>query len=99
MGCVSLTDCIVAMVQKPDDGAMQPMENSPPGIHTMPSGALAGAGVMLGTVAANGEALVAGATASAATAVEIFAAWGLACRSHPQKMMAPSKTKMVWFGF
>ena len=37
------------------------MENSPPGIHTMPAGAFVGAGAVLGTVGANGEVLAAGA--------------------------------------
>ena len=50
MGWESFTAFIVAMVQTPCDGALHPMENSPPGIHTMPSGAFAGAGVLLGTV-------------------------------------------------
>jgi len=88
MGCVSSTDCIVAIVQKPDDGVMQPMENSPPGIHTMPSGAFVGAGVLLGIVGAKGEAVVV-ATSSAATAVEITPAL---------KIIAPSKGKRIWFG-
>jgi hypothetical protein len=30
---------MVAGVQMPSDGAWEPMENSPPGIHTMPLGA------------------------------------------------------------
>jgi len=37
------------------------MENSPPGIHTMPSGAGAGAAVLLGIVGANAEFVEAGA--------------------------------------
>src|SRR5436309_13176384 len=35
--------------------ASLPIENSPPGIHAMPSGAGAGAGVLLGLVGANGD--------------------------------------------
>src|SRR6185436_12071105 len=35
--------------------ASLPIENSPPGIHTMPCGAGAGAGVLFGTVGAKGE--------------------------------------------
>ena len=34
---------------------MQPIENSPPGIHTIPAGAFLGAGVGLGIVGAKGE--------------------------------------------
>src|SRR5450631_443455 len=68
MGCESVTDCIVATVQMPSFGVWQPIENSPPGIHTMPGGAFVGAGAGLGMVGANGEALVAGATTSAADA-------------------------------
>src|SRR5436190_7755466 len=35
--------------------ASLPIENSPPGIHTIPSGAGAGAAGLFGTVGANGE--------------------------------------------
>src|SRR6185436_8767969 len=35
--------------------ASLPIENSPPGIHTMPAGAGAGAGVVLGIVGAKGD--------------------------------------------
>ena len=52
------------MVQTPSDGTTQPIENSPPGIHTMPSGAGPRAGVLFGTVGAKGDA--AGADGSAA---------------------------------
>jgi hypothetical protein len=55
MGCESRTEFIVAMVQAPSDGARQPIENSPPGIHTMPDGAFVGEGVGLGIVGAKGK--------------------------------------------
>jgi len=55
----------------PSDGVVQPMENSPPGIHTMPAGAFVGAGAVLGTVGANGEVLAAGAVSIAARAVKM----------------------------
>src|ERR1700746_2456595 len=66
MGCASFTEFIVAMVQTPSDGTWQPMENSPPGIHTIPFGALGGGGVWLGTVGAKCELLVTGITSPAA---------------------------------
>src|SRR3974390_788610 len=52
MGCVSLTAVSVALVQNSSDASWQPMENSPPGIHTMPSGAGPGAAALFGTVGA-----------------------------------------------
>src|SRR5271169_2518177 len=39
----------------PSLGTVQPIENSPPGIHTMPAGAGLGTGVWLGRVGANGD--------------------------------------------
>src|SRR5882757_9107025 len=65
MGCASLTEPIVAMVQMPSLGAVQPMENSPPGIHAMPDGALVGAEVLLAMVGANGEAALVSVPAAA----------------------------------
>src|SRR6188474_639321 len=41
-------------------GSLLPIENSPPGIHTMPSGATAGGRVGLGTVGRNAEAVEVG---------------------------------------
>jgi hypothetical protein len=48
--------------------ASLPIENSPPGIHTIPSGARVGADVLFGTVGAKGE-LAAAALFSFASAV------------------------------
>src|SRR6266581_4293655 len=39
--------------------ASLPIENSPPGIHTMPFGAGVGAGVLFGTVGSNGDGVAA----------------------------------------
>ena len=73
MGCASFTAFIVAMVQKPVDGSLQPIENSPPGIHTMPSGALLGRGSWLGTVGAKADPPFARARSSAEAAGESHA--------------------------
>ena len=58
------------MVQKPVDGSLQPIENSPPGIQTMPFGALLGTGSLLGTVGAKAEPPMAGPPSSAEMAGE-----------------------------
>jgi hypothetical protein len=58
MGCASFTAFIVAIVQTPSDGSVQPIENSPPEIHTIPSNAFVGGGVLLGTVGAKVEPFV-----------------------------------------
>jgi hypothetical protein len=64
---------MVAEVQKPVDGSLQPIENSPPGIQTMPLGALSGTGSLLGTVGAKAEPPMAGGPSSAETAGESHA--------------------------
>jgi hypothetical protein len=58
------------MVQKPVDGTLQPIENSPPGIQTMPFGALFGTGISLGIVGAKVDPPVVDAPSSAAAAGE-----------------------------
>jgi hypothetical protein len=61
------------MVQTPSEGARQPIENSPPGIHTMPGGAFLGAGVGLGIVGAKGETAAPAGIVWPATATELVA--------------------------
>jgi hypothetical protein len=61
---------MVAAVQNSVDGSLHPIENSPPGIQTMPLGALLGTGSLLGTVGAKAEPPMAGAPSSAETAGE-----------------------------
>jgi len=61
------------MVQTPSDGTLQPIENSPPGIHTMPSGAFVGGGVLLGIVGAKADPPMVGAPSSEETAGESLA--------------------------
>jgi len=70
MGWASFTAFMVAAVQKPVDGSLQPIENSPPGIQTMPFGALLDTGSLLGTVGAKAEPPMAGAPSSAERAGE-----------------------------
>src|SRR5260370_34340484 len=70
MGWASFTAFIVAAVQYPVDGSLQPIENSPPGIQTIPLGALLGTGSLLGTVGANADPPIAGAPSSAEMAGE-----------------------------
>jgi hypothetical protein len=90
MGCASFTAFIVAMVQTPSDGTLQPIENSPPGIHTIPSGPFVGGGVLLGTVGAKVEAFVTGTTSSAATAGE----------DQPAFMAnAARRQRLIWLAF
>src|SRR3974390_1652904 len=55
MGFASFTAFMVARVQTSSDGASQPMENSPPGIHAMPLGAGPGGRVLFGIVGANAD--------------------------------------------
>ena len=73
MGCESLTEFIVAAEQTPPDGARQPIENSPPGIHTIPAGAFLGAGVGFGIVGAKGETAAPAAIVWPATATAFVA--------------------------
>src|SRR5580700_4759011 len=65
MGWASFTAFMVAVVQKPVDGSLQPIENSPPGIQTMPSGPLLGMGSLLGTVGPKADPPIAGTPSSA----------------------------------
>jgi hypothetical protein len=51
---------MVAALQKPVDGSLQPIENSPPGIQTMSLGALLDTGSLLGTVGAKADPPMAG---------------------------------------
>jgi hypothetical protein len=78
------------MVQTPSFGIWQPIENSPPGIQTIPAGAFLGAGAEFGMVAANGEALVLVSDASVAHAG--FATQRLIA-------MAPNNEKIIRLGF
>src|ERR1700693_6119056 len=70
MGWASFTAFIVAAVQNPVDRTLQPIENSPPGIQTMPCGALLGTGNLLGNVGAKAAPSLVGARSSAKRAVE-----------------------------
>lgn len=70
MGWASFTAFMVAAVQKPVDGSLQPIENSPPGIQAMPVGAFLGAGVLLGIVAAKSDPPMANLPSAAETAGE-----------------------------
>src|ERR1700743_1309296 len=70
MGWASFTAFIVAAVQEPVDGTLQPIENSPPGIQAMPVGALLGTGVLLGIVAAKSDPSMANSPSAAETAGE-----------------------------
>src|SRR5271165_6678340 len=92
MGCASFTAFIVAMVQTPSDGALQPIENSPPGIHTMPSGAFLGAGVCLGIVGTKSVPPMVGAPSSAGPAGDSHAGMlgfsSCACKGPPAPMSA-----------
>jgi hypothetical protein len=49
---------------------LQPIENSPPGIQTMPSGVSIGAGILLGIVGANADPPMVDSPSSAETAAE-----------------------------
>ena len=93
MGCVSFTAFIVAMVQKPVDGTLQPIENSPPGIQTMPFGPLFGTGILLGIVAAKADPAMVGAVSSAETAGESHAVL------KTNKVNVPNKTGAVLWVF
>jgi hypothetical protein len=73
MGWASFTAFMVAAVQNPADGSLQPIENSPPGIQTMPLGVLLGGGSWLGTVGAKADPPMAGALSSAEKAGERYA--------------------------
>jgi hypothetical protein len=73
MGWASFTAFMVAAVQKSVDGSLQPIENSPPGIQTMPFGALLGTGRLLGTVGAKVDPPMVGAPSSAELAGESHA--------------------------
>jgi hypothetical protein len=70
MGCASFTAFIVAMVQTLSDGSVQTIENSPPEIHTIPSKAFVGGGLLLGTVGAKVEPLVTAEISSATATSE-----------------------------
>jgi hypothetical protein len=73
MGWASFTAFMVAAVQKPVDGSLQPIENSPPGIQTIPFGALLGTGPLLGIVGAKADPVIPGAPSSAEIAGESHA--------------------------
>ena len=80
----------IAMVQTPSDRTLQPNENSPPGIHTIPSGAFVGGGARFGTVGAKVEAFVTGTTSPAATAGE----------GQPALIAsAPRRQRVIWLTF
>src|SRR6266705_1776279 len=57
MGCASRVTPARLQIASPVSSL--PIENSPPGIHTMPSGLAPGAGVLLGMVGAKSEAAAA----------------------------------------
>jgi hypothetical protein len=88
MGWASFTAFMVAAVQKPADGSLQPIENSPPGIQTMPLGALLGTGSLLGTVGAKADPPMAGAPSSAEMAGESHATLKTTSVNVPNKKAA-----------
>src|ERR1019366_2112837 len=89
------------MVQTPSEGARPPIENSPPGIHTMPAGAVVGAGIGLGIVGAKaGAAGLAGSSCAAAGCVPahhtLSAATSATARQEVGAALVAAPPRWVW---